>query len=81
MKKNNVVELFGRVEAADALPSMLRAGAEDLIRQAVDAKLQELLASLSGRVTEARGAGVVRNGYLPERQLQAGIAPVTVKAP
>jgi putative transposase len=81
MKENNVVELSGRVEAGDALTEMLRSGAQDLIRQAVDAELQELLASHSGRVTEAGRAGVVRNGYLPERQLQTGIGPVTVKIP
>ena len=81
MKENNVVELSGRVEAADALTEMLRSGAQELIRQAVDAELQELLASHSGRVTEAGRAAVVRNGYLPERELQTGIGPVTVKVP
>ncbi len=81
MKENNVVELSGRVEAGDALTSMLRAGAQALIRQAVDAELQELLASHTGRVTGAGRAAVVRNGYLPERQLQTGIGPVTVKVP
>ena len=81
MKENNVVELSGRVEAADALTVMLRAGAQALIRQAVDAELQALLASHSARVTDVGRAAVVRNGYLPERQLQTGIGPVTVKIP
>jgi transposase-like protein len=81
MKESNVVELSGRVEAGDALTEMLRSGAQALIRQAVDAELQELLASHAGRVTDAGRAAVVRNGYLPERQLQTGIGPVTVKVP
>ena len=81
MKENNVVELSGRVEAGDALTEMLRSGAQDLIRQAVDAELQELLASHAACVTDAGRAAVVRNGYLPERQLQTGIGPVTVKVP
>ena len=42
MKANNVVELSGRVEAGDALTAKLRAGAQTLMRQAVDAELQEL---------------------------------------
>tara|TARA_R110000787_G_scaffold211785_1_gene321604 strand:- start:79 stop:1371 length:1293 start_codon:yes stop_codon:yes gene_type:complete len=81
MNEDNVVELSGRVEAGDALTTMLRIGAQDLIRQAVEAELQELLASHAGRVTEAGRAAVVRNGYLPERELQTGIGPVTVKIP
>ena len=40
MKENSVVELSGRVEAGDALTAMQRAGAQALIRQAVDAELQ-----------------------------------------
>ena len=52
MKENNVVELSDRVEAADALTAMLRAGAQALIRQAVDAELQALLASHAARVTD-----------------------------
>ena len=81
MRENNVVELSGRVEAGDALTAMLRTGAQELIRQAVDAELQELLASYGGRVTDEGRAAVVRNGYVPERQLQTGIGPVTVKVP
>jgi transposase-like protein len=81
MNEDNVVELSGRVEAGDALTAMLRSGAQELIRQAVDAELQELLASHAARVTDAGRAAVVRNGYLPERPLQTGIGPVTVKIP
>jgi putative transposase len=81
MKENNVVELSGRAEAYDALTALLRSGAKELIRQAVDAELQELLASHADRLTDAGRAGVVRNGFLPERQLQTGIGPVTVKIP
>ena len=81
MKEDNLVELSGRVEPGDALTAMLRSGAQALIRQAVDAELQELLASHAARVTGAGRAAVVRNGYLPERQLQTGIGPVIVKIP
>ena len=81
MKENNVVELSGRVEFGDALTAMLRAGAQELICQAVDAELQSLLSSHADRVTDGGRAAVVRNGYLPERQLQTSIGPVTVKVP
>jgi putative transposase len=81
VKENNVVELSGRVEAGDAFTAMLRSGAQELIRQAVDAELQDLLASHAARITDEGRAAVVRNGYLPERQLQTSIGPVTVKIP
>ena len=81
MKEDEVVELSGRVAAGDALSAILRAGAQELIRQAVDAELQELLASHATRVMETGRASVVRNGYLPERELQTGIGPVTVNIP
>jgi putative transposase len=81
VKENNVVELSGRAEAGDALTAMLRSGAQELIRQAVDAELQDLLASHAARITDEGRAAVVRNGYLPERQLQTSIGPVTVKIP
>jgi putative transposase len=52
-----------------------------LIHQAVEAELQELLEAHSDRRTEDGKAGVVRNGYLPERELQTGVGPVTVRIP
>jgi len=81
MSKNNVVKLTGRDTITDPLTELLRAGAEQLIYQAVEAELLELLAEHSERRTEDGKAGVVRNGHLPERELQTGLGPVTVKIP
>jgi transposase-like protein len=81
MKKHNVIELAGREAVADTLSELLRTGARQLIEQAVEAELQELLAQQDKQRTEDGRAGVVRNGYLPERELQTGIGPVTVKIP
>ena len=41
MAKNNVIELAGRDTFVDPLTDLLRAGAEKLIYQAVEAELQE----------------------------------------
>ncbi|MCP4123886.1 MAG: IS256 family transposase, partial [Bacteroidetes bacterium] len=60
---------------------MLRFGAQQLIQQAVEVELQELLAEHRARRTVEGNTGVVRNGHLPERELQTGIGPVTVKIP
>ena len=81
MSKNNVIELEGREANTDPLTGLLQAGAHQLIEQAVEAELQELLAHHAGRRTESGHAGVVRNGYLPARELQTGLGPVTVKIP
>ena len=81
MSKNNVVKLTGRDTITDPLTELLRTGAEQLIYQAVEAELLELLAEHSERRTEDGNAGVVRNGHLPERELQTGLGPVTVQIP
>lgn len=81
MSKDNVVKLVGRDTIIDPLTELLRTGAEQLIYQAVEAELLELLAEHSERRTEDGKAGVVRNGHLPERELQTGLGPVTVQIP
>ena len=81
MAKSNVVELSGRDTIDDPLRELLRTGAEQLIYQAVDAELRELLVAHSRRRLVDGRAGVVRNGYLPARELQTGLGPVTVRIP
>jgi putative transposase len=81
MSESNVFEFEGRDTGTDALTEMLRAGAQRLIGQAVEAELQELLEQHSERRTEDGKWGIVRNGYLPERELQTGVGPVTVRVP
>ena len=81
MTKNNVLEFSGRDTISDPLTALLRSGAQQLITQAVEAELQELLNQYSDRRTDGGHAVVVRNGHLPERDLQTGLGPVTVKIP
>ena len=49
---------------------MLRTGAQRLIAEAVEAELTEFLAGYDGRMDAEGRRAVVRNGYLPERDLQ-----------
>ena len=81
MSKNNVVELSGRATSRDELTELIRDGARNLISEALESEVSELLASLSGRRDASGRAAVVRNGYQPERDIQTGIGPVTVKVP
>ena len=81
MRKNNVLEFQGREIGLDPLTELLRKGAQDLIGQAVELELAELLAQYSDCRTSEGKAAVVRNGYHPQRELQTGIGPVTVRIP
>jgi transposase-like protein len=65
----------------DSLTELLRRGARDLIEQAVAVELQGLLAEYAN-VTDLVGRqAVVRNGYLPEREILTGLGPVVVRVP
>jgi putative transposase len=81
MKKSNVIELEGRDASLDPLTELLRTGARHLIQQAVEVELHELLSEHADRRLSDGRAGVVRNGHLPEREIQTGLGPVTVKIP
>lgn len=65
----------------DVLTEILREGAEKLLVQAVEAEV----AAYIERHADFRDADghrlVVRNGHLPERKIQTGIGPVTVRQP
>ena len=81
MKNHNVVEFKDRETPADALSEMLRTGAQHLIHQALQAELEGLLLQHANQVTRDGKAAVVRNGYLPAREILTGIGPVTVRIP
>ncbi len=74
----------GRVpegETSDLLTELLRTGARQLIAQAVEAELTEFLGQFQGVKSLDGRAAVVRNGYLPEREIRTGVGPVAVKVP
>ena len=78
MTDSNVVEL--KAPTQDALGELLKVGARQLLAQAVEAELAELLARHADRQVDGRQA-VVRNGYLPDRTIQTGLGDVSVKIP
>jgi len=82
MKKDNVVR-FGNQEESqyDHLTELLREGASKLIAQAVEVELEEYLLKFDQLRNEQGRRFIVRNGYLPEREILTGIGPVKVKVP
>ena len=81
MEKSNVIDWSGRAGNDDPLTDLLRTGARQLLQQAIETEVQELLASHADRKLADGRAGVVRNGYQPKRAIQTGIGPVTVSIP
>ncbi|MGH8168334.1 MAG: IS256 family transposase [Woeseiaceae bacterium] len=81
MNEHNVVALSGRESVRDELTELIREGARKLIAEGLEVEVGELLATLSERRDAAGRAAVVRNGYQPERAIQTGVGPVTVKVP
>ncbi len=78
MNESNVVEL--KAPAEDALGELLKEGARQLLAQAIEAEVAELLIQYADQTVNGKRA-VVRNGYLPERSIQTGLGEVPVKAP
>jgi len=81
MSKSTVVELKDRGSITDPLNELLREGAKQLIHQAVEVELEELLSQHAQRKTADGRSAVVRNGYQPEREILTGIGPVPVRIP
>jgi len=81
MDEDNVVELLPQAGICDPLTALLRKGARQLIEQAVEAEVRVLLGQYHDQRTEDGKAAVVRNGYLPERHVQTGLGPVSVRIP
>jgi transposase-like protein len=64
----------------DALTELVRQGAREIIAQALEAEVQTLLEAVSREMADGKKS-VVRNGYLPEREVLTGAGPVSVKVP
>ena len=65
----------------DPLTELLRNGARELIRQAVESELISFLSEHENfKLLDGRQA-LVRNGFLPERTIQTGIGDVSIQVP
>jgi len=80
MDKNSILEFNNKESVSDVLNELLRSGAQKLIHNAVEAELREFMSQHQG-VTEDGKVSVIRNGYLPKREILTGIGPVSVRIP
>lgn len=84
MVTNNLVEMESRAEgvaARSVLDEIVREGARRLLQAALEAEISEHLARFGNVVDTAGRKVVVRNGYLPERELVTGVGPLPIKQP
>jgi putative transposase len=65
----------------DPLTAVLRQGAQRLLAQAIEVEVAMLLAQYADQRDGQGRQAIVRNGYLPERDVQTGIGAVRVKVP
>lgn len=82
MSEDNVIKLK-KPDAFvdDPLTEILRQGARKLLAQALEAEIENFVHQYKDLVDELGRQRIVRNGYLPEREIQTGVGPVPVKAP
>ena len=69
------------IEEGSALEGLLQEGARRMLMQAVEAEVEAYLEKHADIRDEKGHRVVVRNGYLPERELVTGIGPVPIKQP
>ena len=81
MKKNNVVELTKPETQSDMLTDLLVTGARDMLHKAIEVEVAAFLQNFDDRLTDTGRKAVVRSGYQPERTLETGLGPVTIKVP
>lgn len=81
---NNTFKVVGSSRAefdVDPLSTLLRDGARELIKQAVESELASLLSEHKDYKLNDGRQGLVRNGYLPKRKVQTGVGDVEVQVP
>ena len=82
MEENTVIAFRNPADfQEDPLTEVLQAGAHKLLSQAIEAEVASFLEAYAAFVDAAGRRRVVRNGYLPERAIQTGIGPVSVRQP
>ncbi len=70
-----------RSEVRDVLTEVLRTGAQDMLVTAIEAEVNDYIEEHAELRDESGRRLVVRNGYMPERQIQTPIGKIEVQKP
>jgi len=68
-------------QSQDVVTEILRAGAQKMLADMIQAEVEDWLAQRAHLRSEQGRRQVVRNGYLPEREITTGVGQVKVKQP
>ena len=81
MNKHKELKTCSPSEIGVGLDELVRRGARQVIQQAIETELAQLLEEFGNVETLQGRRAVVRNGYLPEREVVTAAGPITVKVP
>jgi putative transposase len=81
MPKDNVIQLKKEPFIDDPITDILRSGARKLLAEALEAEIETFISQYRDLKDDQDHRRIVRNGHLPERDIQTGIGPVPVKVP
>jgi hypothetical protein len=81
MSKDNVISLDNPDDNADVLPYFLRSGSRELITKVVQSELAEFLSQYQNMTDSEGKLLIVRNSYLPQREIMTGIDSDDIKVP
>lgn len=80
MERNNTIGNERECSGKDMLNAVLRRGACSMLASAIEAEVQDFVRQHT-QGPEGGPRQVVRNGFLPQRNIQTGIGPVPVQVP
>ena len=72
---------FPSLKSKDMLTEVLREGAQRMLATAVEAEVADWIEQRAHLKDESGHRQVVRNGYLPERNITTGVGAVPVRQP
>ena len=81
MSEDNIISFKNPADSHDLLTELARQGAREMLAKAIELEVQDFLGDVEGLTTEDGRKRIVRNGYLPEREVQTGIGPLAVQVP
>ncbi len=80
-KTTPVHQLHPDTTAEDALTMLIREGAREVLAAALQAEVDEHIDRFRSLVDTAGNRRIIRNGYLPEREIQTGAGKLKIQQP
>ncbi len=83
MKKDNILnyENLSRNIVKDELSEFIRNSAQDMLKIAIETEVEEFMKDHKQKLLSNGHRQVVRNGYLPHRNIQTGVGNISVTVP